>query len=294
MILLIVAVGYFITKIGLFSQKARADMTNIVIYVILPCNIFTSFHKGITPETLRQCAVVLIACFGLQIAYIFLNKILFFKFAPERKTVLQYATMVNNAGFMGLPVIESVFGSTGVLYGSIALIPIRIFMWTLGLSLFTKTDKKQMIKIICTHPCIWAVILGFIYVFTPVELPVFLSKTISAIGSCITALSMMIVGSILSEVKLGNLLDKGCFYYSFFRLIVIPALLLCVMLLLKADILTTGVVVLSSAMPAATTTAMLAEKYGKDAEFASKTIFTSTVLSMITLPILAAILTRLM
>ena len=265
-------------------------MTDIVIYVILPCNIFTSFYKGISPETLRQCMIVLLAAFGLQILNMILNKILYIKLAPERRIVCQYATMVNNASFMGLPVIGAVYGEIGFLYASIVLIPMRIFMWTAGLSLFTKTDNKQKIKTLVTHPCILAVVLGFAYAFSSFELPVFLMDAIGAVGACTTASSLLIVGSILSEVKPRNVLDKASFYYSFFRLIAIPAVIFGAMTLLDADPVTKGAVVLSASMPAAATTAMLAEKYEKDYAFASKTIFTSTILSMITLPIIAEIL----
>ena len=258
MLLLIVAVGFGITKAGIFSQKTRAEMTDVIIYIILPCNIFGSFHKGITPEVLQQCAVVLAAAFGLQLLYIILNKFLYIKLPLERRIVVQYATIVNNASFMGLPVIESVFGQTGVLYGSIVLIPMRVFMWTAGLSLFTKTDNRQRIKMLSTHPCIWAVIFGFAYIFLPVELPSFLSGAIASIGNSTTALSMIIVGSILSEVDLKHIFDKWSCYYSVFRLIVIPAIVFGVLTLLGTDPLTNGVIVLSSAMPAAVTTAMLA------------------------------------
>ena len=290
-LLIIVAVGFGVTKAGIFSQKTRADVTNIVIYVILPCNIFSSFHKGLSAETLRQCAVVLFAALGLQLLYIVLNRLLYIKFPLERRVVIQYATIVNNASFMGLPVIGSVFGPIGVLYGSIVLIPMRIFMWTAGLSLFTKTDNKQRIKLLATHPCIWAVIFGFAFAFTPVELPEFLSSAIVAVGSCTMALSMIVVGSILSEVDLKHILDKDCFYYSIIRLIIVPAIVFGTLTLLNVDPTTNGVVVLSSAMPAAVTTAMLAEKYNQDYAFASKTIFTSTILSLVTLPIIAVLLT---
>ena len=284
--------GFIITKCGYFSSKSRVDLTNFVIYAVLPCNIFSSFHKGLTPEILRQCVIVLIAAFALQIFYIVLNKVLYLRFPPERRIVVQYATIVNNAGFMGLPVIESVYGDTGLLFGAIVLIPIRIFMWTAGLSLFVKTDKKQSFKVVATHPCIWAVILGFPYALSSFELPVFLSGTIVMIGNCTMVLTMFIVGSILSEVNPKDILDKGCMYYSFFRLIVIPAIIFGVLTLLRVDSFTSGVVTLSSAMPAATTTAMLADKYGKDSAFASKLIFISTILSMVTLPIIAGFLTR--
>lgn len=290
-IILLVAVGYFITKKGMFSAKARAELTNIVIYIVLPCNIFMSFSTDVTPDILYRCAIVFVAAMGAQLLYILLNKVLYRRFAPERQVVMKYATICNNAGFMGLPVIESVFGSTGVLYGAIVLIPIRIFMWTAGLSLFTKTDTKTMLKTLATHPCIWAVILGFAYMFLPVELPAFFAATLNALSSCTVALSMLVVGSILSEVELKTVLDRDCFYYSFFRLVAIPALIYGVMRLCGVDPLVTGVCVLSAAMPAATVTAMLAQKYGGDAAFASKMLFVSTTLSLITLPAIAAIIT---
>ena len=291
-ILIIIAIGFSVTKAGMFSSKARADMTNLVIYIILPCNIFTSFHKGISPETLMQCVVVLLAALGLQFLYMILNKVLYVRFRQERRIVVQYATIVNNASFIGLPLLESVYGEIGLLYGSIILIPMRVFMWTAGLSLFTKAEKKQRIKVVVTHPCIWAVFLGFGYIFAPFELPAFLYGTITAIGNCNLAMSMVIIGSILSEADLKQIADKDCLYYSFFRLIAIPAILYGALALLRADPQTTGAVVLSSAMPAAATTAMLAEKYGKDSVFATKTVFTSTIISMVTLPVIALLLTK--
>lgn len=289
-IIILVAVGYLITKKGIFGKQARMDMTNVVIYVILPCNIFHSFETELSTGMLAQCAIVFIIAMGAQLLYIVLNKLLYNKMPLERRIVMQYATICNNAGFMGLPVIESVFGATGTLYGSIVLIPIRIFMWTAGLSLFTKTDRKQQVKVLATHPCIWAVILGFAYLFSPIRLPSFMSSSINLLGSCTTAMSMLVVGSILSEVDFRTILDKDCFYFSFIRLLGIPALMFIVLRLLHIDPVVTGVAVLSTAMPAATVTAMLSAKYGRDAAFASKTIFISTLLSLFTLPLVAYVL----
>lgn len=291
-IVILVAVGFIAAKKGIFSSETRRDMTNLVIYVILPCNIFHSFETSLSLDKLMQCAIVFVIAIGAQILYMIINKFAYNKFPIERRVVMQYATIVNNASFMGLPVIDSVFGSAGILYGSIVLVPLRLFMWTSGLSLFTKTEKKQQFKSLATHPCIWAVIIGFAYLFSPVKLPVFLSNTINVIGSCTTALSMIIVGSILSDVDFRKILDKDCFYYSVIRLIAIPAIIYIVLKLIGIDPIVAGVSVLSAAMPAATMTAMLSHKYGRDAEFASKLIFVSTLLSLITLPIIAAILTK--
>ena len=291
MMFIIIAIGFLITKKGIFSAKARTDVTDIVLYVVLPCNIFSSFSKDVSPEVLRQCGVVLLVSTCMHLFYTLLTKVLYKKARPERREVMQYATIISNSGFMGLPVIASVFGQTGMLYGSIVLIPLRIFMWTAGLSLFTTTATKEKIKTVATHPCIWAVVLGFVYLLIPYELPGFLTMTISTVGNCTTTLSMLVVGSLLSGVELKSVIDKDCFYYSFLRLAAIPAVVFGVLLLLKVDKLVTGVAVLSAAMPAATVTAMLAEKYGRDAKFASKMLFVSTALSLVTLPIVGKILT---
>ncbi|NLT15917.1 MAG: AEC family transporter [Clostridiales bacterium] len=289
-IFILIIVGFFAAKKGIFSAEARRDMTDIVIYIILPCNIFHSFEKALTPDKLIQCAIVFVIALCSQIFYMIINKFAYNRFPNERRVVMQYATIVNNASFMGLPVIDSVFGSTGILYGSVVLVPLRLFMWTSGLSLFTKTEKKQQFKSLATHPCIWAVILGFAYLFSPVRLPDFLSDTIEVIGSCITFTSMFIVGSILSEVNFRTLMDKACFYYSFIRLVAIPAIIFAVLRLIGIDPIVTGVAVLSSAMPAATMTAILSSKYGRDSAFASKLVFVSTLISLVTLPIITAIM----
>ncbi len=290
-IIILIAVGFFAAKKGIFSPEARRDMTNVVIYILLPCNIFHSFETELSVSILRECAVVFAIALGAQLFYMLLNRVLYNRIPIERRVVMQYATICNNAGFMGLPVIESVFGATGILYGSIVLIPMRIFMWTAGLSLFTTSDKKQQFKRLATHPCIWAVILGFAYLFSPIRLPEFLSHTINVIGSCTTAMSMIVVGSILSEVDFKAVFEKDSFYFSFIRLLGIPAFIFIVLKLIGIDPIVIGVSVLSSAMPAATVTAMLSQKYGRDSEFASKLIFVSTLLSLITLPVIAAILT---
>ena len=290
--LLLIATGYGITKAGMLSSKTRVDLTNIVIYIIMPCNIFSAFHKGITPEILLQCLLVFMAATGLQVLVFVLNKLLYIKIEPQRRVVLQYATIVNNAAFIGLPVIGAVYGPLGVLYGSIMLIPMRVVMWTQGLALFTKMDKKESVKVIVTHPCIWAVFLGLGYIFVPFELPEFLSGAIKLAGDCATVLPMFVVGSILHGVKLKEVLNKASFYYSFFRLAFIPAVMFSVLKLLQVPPMVLSVAVLSSAMPAAVTTAMLAEKYGQDSAFSSKLVFISTILSMITLPVITLLLQR--
>ncbi|MDR1821055.1 MAG: AEC family transporter, partial [Oscillospiraceae bacterium] len=170
-ILLIIICGYVLGKRGVLSPKARAEITNVVIYVVLPCNIFASFGKDTTAAMLKSGAVILAVGFGMQLLYGIFNLFLWRNrlFSKEQVSVAKYATYCNNSGFMGLPIIESFYGETGMFYGAINLIPIRIVMWTAGLSQFTATSWRSKVRVLATHPCIWAVILGIGYIFAPFE-----------------------------------------------------------------------------------------------------------------------------
>ena len=133
-IFIIIIIGYIFARKGIITKEVRKKLTDIVIDLILPCAIIKSFMMKLTPEIIRDTVII-----------------------------LKYATIVSNAGFMGLSIVESIYGQTGLLYASIALIPQIIFMWSAGLSLFTQTDSKNMIKKVAFHPCIIAVYIGLPY-----------------------------------------------------------------------------------------------------------------------------------
>lgn len=287
-IFLLMAVGYILAKTGYFNKNTRTQLTNIVLMVILPCSIVKSFEIDLNYDLLITSAVILMISFGIQLLYALLNKVLYNHYEEDKQVCLKYSTMVSNSGFMGMPIAEGVFGSMGLLYASIFLIPQRIFMWSSGLSLFAKNKQGNVLKQVLTHPCIIAIYIGVVVMVLrmfDIYLPEALESTLSAISSCNTALSMFVIGGILSDVDKAEMLDKDAFIYSFYRLILIPLIILVIVRLLPIDDLPAQLCVLLSAMPAASTTAMLAQKYNGNAIFASKLVFISTVLSLFTLPL---------
>lgn len=290
MLFLFILIGIYVRKKEIVTVSSRKSLTDLVITIILPCNIINSFQVGLSKEILMKSAAILLIAFGAQFLYYFLSKVLYKRIPQEKSVVLQYATICSNAGFMGNPIVQAVYGSEGFLYASIALIPLRIFMWSSGLSLFTKTNHKTVIKNLVFHPCIIAVYIGFILMFSEITLPDFLNNSIKNVGNCNTALSMIVIGTILADINIKTVINKYLLYYSTLRLILIPLLVLIILNFLHVEPLLTGVTVLLAAMPAGSTTAMLAEKYGADSEFASKCVFLSTLLSILTLPFIGMIL----
>lgn len=287
---LLILAGIYARKKGIITGQNRKKFTDLIIEIILPCNIVNSFLIDWSYEILMNCLTVFIVAIVTQILYVVLSKMLFRKSSRDRQAVLRYGIICSNAGFLGNPIVESVFGSQGLLFASVALIPLRFAMWSSGLKLFTDTDGKSTAKKLMTHPCIIAVFIGFFLMLTQIRLPGFMLKTLSGIGGSNTAVSMIVIGSILADIHLKEILDKELINFSAIRLLLIPAAIFAILKLLGTDSLVTGVIVLLSAMPAGSTTVMLAEKYDGNSAFASSCVFISTVLSLVTIPLISIFL----
>ena len=204
----------------------------------------------------------------------------------KHRKVLQYATICSNAGVLGNPIAEGIFGSMGLLYASIYLIPQRTFMWSAGLTYYTRCpSKKELARKVLPHPCIIAVAFGMVLLVTGTTLPGFLGSTVNSIAGANTAVSMMLIGSFLVGVNVKSMFQKTFYYYSFVRLFLIPFLVFVPCRLLGLDSMVTGVSTILAAMPAASSTAILAAKYECDEVFASKCVVFTTVLSMVTIPV---------
>lgn len=286
-----IAAGMILKKLGMIGPEGQRNMTDLVLYFVLPCNIINSFLVEFTYDIFYSFAKVLVISVLIQMVCSVLGRVLYNKMELPQKKVLQYGTICSNASFLGNPIAEGVFGSISLTLASVYLIPQRIVMWSAGISLFTEApNKKKLFKKVITHPCILACIIGIILMLTQLQLPGFLASSIQNISNCNTALSMLVIGMILADVDLKHLVDKKVLYYTLIRLIVIPLLVYIPCTLLGLDSLITGVCVLLAAMPAGATTSILASKYSGDAAFATKCVIFSTLASLLSTPIWSLLL----
>lgn len=290
--LLLIIVGAVVKKLGIVGAAGQKNINDLVIYLVLPCNIVKSFLIACDSDTFRQFALVLVISVAVQIVSVILGKVLYGKKELGHRMSLQYGVICSNAGFLGNPVAEGVFGAVGLAMASIYLIPMRVMMWSSGIAIYTQsTDWKATLKKVVTHPCIIACVLGLILMVSQWQLPEVVLRPLTTIGSCNTALSMMVIGMILADADVRSLFDREVFAYSLLRLILMPTALYLVCLGLKLPALVTGVSVILTAMPAGATTSILASKYNADELFATKLVVASTVLSMVTIPVWSMLLT---
>lgn len=134
---LLMGIGVILRKRNIIPEQGKALLTDLVINVILPCSILTSFFVEMTGQRLRQTVVIFFLSVGIQLFSYLWGLVGYRWCAPEHKTVMQYATVCSNSGILGTPIAEGIFGAEGTLLAAVFLIPLRVVMWTLGLSFFT-------------------------------------------------------------------------------------------------------------------------------------------------------------
>lgn len=292
MLFLLMAVGVLFRRRNIISESGRKTLSDLTVNLILPCNIIESFlgEWNVSENLLRHCLVALGISLGIQVAALYLSMLFFAPVSRDKKNIFRYGLIVSNSSFIGIPVVGELYGNLGVLYTSFFQIPIRIMMWTAGLSLFTNVDKKESFQKLIKHPCIIAIVIGAFLMIASVPLPSFLGDTIAGLSKCTTPLSMITVGAMFANSKWSDFLDPSILYYCLIRLIVFPAIVFGAVRLLGIDLVLGNVAVLLSAMPMAATTAILADKYNYNGETASRSIFVSTLLSIVTLPVICLML----
>lgn len=239
---------------------------------------------------IKSGLAILVVSIVIQLACQVFGKYFFIKTTPRQQSVLQYGTICSNAGFMGSPLIQGLYGLDGLLFASIYLIPQRIVMWSGGVACFTSAKGKDVIKKVISHPCIIAVFIGLIIMIGQIQLPNYLIISIKTLSGCTMALSMIVIGGILAEIRFRDVITKLTLYYSFIRLILIPLVVLLGCVLVNLPALVTAVATVLAGMPAGSTTAILAEKYDGDSKLAVEIVFLSTALSLITIPGLCLII----
>lgn len=284
-VLIYLLVGVFSYKKQMITDDNRNQFINLILNILMPALVFNSF-KELTPEILKLGLWALMGSTVIYIASHLIGMLAFSDFQPSQRKILHYATLVNNAGLGGQPLSYSMYGNLGALFASIYLVPHRIFMWSLGIKILSddnQSDHSVLYKLI-RNPSIIAVVLGLIRGLLQINLPSFIDRSIATMGSIVSPLAAIIIGSIIATIDFNSLFDKGVIRYTLIRLIAIPLSVIFISRLINLDETLIGVLAIMSAMPAGTTTALLAAQYKLDVNLASKIVFITTILSILTVP----------
>ena len=132
----LIGIGFYVRKKGMVSREGQKNITDLVINVILPCNIVTSFVQELPASALRDCITIFLISVSAEILCMIYSKLAYRNVEERRRKCLTYGILVSNAGFLGNPVAEGVYGPLGLMLASVYLIPVRVIMWSKGIALF--------------------------------------------------------------------------------------------------------------------------------------------------------------
>lgn len=284
--LLLILVGYVVSKRGMLTDRGTSEVNTLLLQIVTPCLIVNSF---LTSEDSLSAGELLLSVGTSALAIglsILLSRCFFRKELEGRKKVLQFAAAFSNSGFMGLPLVEGIVGSKGVMYGSFFIVVFNIFCWTYGFRMMSG-GQKMSLKVLLMNPGIIGLVFGLPIYFLDLHLPAVLSEPVGFLAALNTPLAMLVVGSYIAKVELHSFISDLAVYKSAaLRLLVAPGIFLGLLLLIRPEPNLFVTSVIQAACPAAANTVLFSVQYKRDSALASKTVAVSTVLSIITIPLL--------
>ncbi len=292
---IIILVGVYGARKKIITAQINKGLIDILIRIALPFLILSSFIFTYDDAIKSNVMKTFFYSIAAYIIVIIVSYLLLLPVKNDKKTILHFANVFTNTGYVGFPILNSIYGAEGIVYGSIFNMFFVIFVWTYGIFLyrgnFEKKELKAELKKVLLNPSILAVCAGIIIMIYDIQLPGAMLSSIRSIGNITGPLSMIIIGVILSDVKMKNYIKDWTIYYGVTtKLIVIPFIVYMLSLLTGEVSKAINSVVIMTAMPSAAMTSILAESFDKDKDYAAVIVSVTTLFSLITVTLLLRII----
>ncbi|MDR1801489.1 MAG: AEC family transporter [Lachnospiraceae bacterium] len=288
LMLIILIIGCITYKTKLISLDGGRQLSNLLLYVVNPLMVFMAFLQDYDSELLKNFILTFIIgalAMGVLIPISFL-------LVPKKHLnacIERYAIVYNNVGFFGIPVVNAVLGSKGVLYLSAFIAAFNIYNWSHGVTTFRSGEEKISAKTVLKNmlnPTIIAAFLGFIFFFLRLRLPELPESALQLVADTNTPLAMIIAGIALSQNKIADVLrNKRLPIIIFISMFVTPALVIIPIRFLPIDVDVKAVLTIALACPAATTINSFALTFNKDSGYAAQIYSVSTIFAALTIPL---------
>ena len=286
---LLMSVGFLFGRMGLLSGDTLSQVSRILLYVVTPCIMLTSFEVERTAENQAQLLAALAAMAGLYVAYMLLSQVLFPRAGEAHQGIMRFAAVYGNAGFMGLPLIQSVMGDAAMMGAVVGLGIFNAGSWTQGRALIGGR-KELSLKKLALNPGIIGFVGGLLLYFTGWRFPGPLDSAVAYLGSLNTPLAMVVIGGQMAQADLVKVFSTRKLYLvSAVKLLAVPMLTALALLPFRPDPVIYVAAVILAGCPTAGATSLFAQSMGKDAALAAQQVTLSTLLCVVTLPVMASL-----
>lgn len=292
-----ISIGYIAKKAHVMDKTIDKGLSKLILNTALPAMILGSV---LTADSLPESTEILITMglsivsFAIMTALAFLvTKLLGVR--DGHRGVFRFMLTFGNVGFIGFPVLSAIFGPLTLIYGSIFNLPFNFLVFTMGVWFIAQDSGrgakvKMGLKTFLTPAniaCAIAIVLTLLNVHS---VPI-IGDAAETLGSFTTPGALLIIGSSLADLPVSKLIGGPRLWIaSFARLIVSPLIVWALFRLVPVDPMLIDIMVVLCAMPVATNGTMLCYQYGGDSRTMAQGTFVTTVLSIITIPILVMVI----
>ncbi|MCR5206103.1 MAG: AEC family transporter [Lachnospiraceae bacterium] len=291
---IIIGVGVILSKTKVLTKERVAGLIDIVVYIVTPSNIIISFQREFKNELIVNLGLSFLAAFIVFFINCVMAKIVIREKNPDKNCVIRFASAFPNAGYFALPLQRAILGDIGVFFGAAYIGMFHCYIWTYGVKLLEKKETRNgsvsPLKKILLNPPIIGIFIGMILFVTEIKLPDIVYSPLQAFSYLNTPLPMLIIGFYLANADLKATFSNLWVYIgAFLRLIASPAVALGICFLLKADSDVATSCIIACSAPSAALSGMLAQKFGRDTEVPAGMISFTTIVCIITMPVMVAL-----
>ena len=297
---LLIGVGFMAVHLRLLPAEASKPLSTLMIKIALPATVFSSMIRPFNMEFLMDGLV----CFGFSAVLLPLYALLSLGLSrllrvPEgRRGMWSCCTTFCNNGFMGFPIVYSLFGDNGLILAVIMGIPFNIFVYSVGAKMVCMDIPKGSpqaplsLRSALLSPINAAVALSLIFYFFQLPVPAPILTPIQHMSNMTTPLSMFVTGMNLAQGRISDTIrDRDAITASCVRLLLYPLLAWALLVIIPdLDSLIMGVALVTMAMPSAAATPILGEQYGGCTQLGARIVFLSSLLCIVTIPLVSLLL----
>ena len=292
-IALILALGFFLGKIKWISTATNKQLVNLLLMVFMPAALFSAFPSEYSDESLQMFFSGLLGGTVVMFALLIVAKVIFNKwwYKGEIGYQSQFAFIFNNATFLGYPIVAHTFGPAGIIPYCGFIVAFNVALFSYGVWLFERKLSWKLVRGTLLNPNIIAVFLGMVVFLLNISIPSAIGEAVDFVGSATVPLSLICIGFMLSSANFKKLIKKWrLLITATVQLVLGPTVTYFLLSWLNFPQEVVVVCTLIQALPTATSLGLFASKYGGDEASASELVTISTLLSIVTLPVMISVL----
>ena len=272
------------------DQNGNKTVSNLLLLVVNPILIITVYQTEYDPALVRGLLLAFAAAAATHVLGILISTLLIRPKAGADYSIERFNAMYSNCGFIGIPLIGSVLGDTGVFYLSAYMVMFNLFSWTHGVVLMEKKLSMKSLKDGLISPMFIATLTAVLLFFLRLKIPSVLLDSMNYIADMNTPLAMMVAGFSVAQADLGKMCRNLRLYYaSAVKLIIFPLLTIPLLMLFHLPSEVSMTVLIAAACPSATTGTMMAIRYKQNYTYSSEIFSMTTIFAVVTMPLLVLI-----